>query len=56
VGVWRFVFSVPVIMAMLGFLALVLHREVLMVAGLFLTVVVASILYYVLFRPQLGVD
>jgi len=56
VWVWRFVFSVAVAMAMLGFFALVLHRGVWIVAGLFLAAVVASIFYYLRFRPELGVD
>jgi phosphohistidine phosphatase SixA len=56
VWVWRFVFSAAVGMAMLGFLALVLHRRVWPVAVLFLLAITASTLYYVVFRPDLGVD
>ena len=56
VWIWRFVFSVAVAMTMLGFFALVLHRGVWPVAGLCLAAIAASIAYYVLFRPELGVD
>ena len=56
VWVWRFVFSVAVGMAMLGFLALVLHRGVWLVALLYLIAIMAAIIYYLLFRPELGVD
>jgi lipopolysaccharide export LptBFGC system permease protein LptF len=56
VWVWRFVFTVAVAMAMLGFFALVLHRGVWPVASLCLIAIVASIFYYMVFRPELGVD
>jgi len=56
VWVWRWVFSAAVAMAMLGFFALVLHRGVWPVAGLCLGAIVVVILYYALFRPNLGID
>lgn len=56
VWVWRFVFSVAVATAMLGFLALVLYRGVWLVALLYLMVIAAAVIYYFLFRPELGVD
>lgn len=56
VWVWRFVFSVAVGMAMMGFLALVLHRGVWVVALIFVAAIVAVIAYYVRYRPELGID
>jgi hypothetical protein len=56
IWVWRFVFSVAVGMALLGFLALVLHRGVWPVAALYVAAIAATIAYYVRFRPELGVD
>jgi phosphohistidine phosphatase SixA len=56
VWAWRFVFSPAVFMAMLGFFALVMNRGVWPIAGLFLLVTGVSIVYYLFFRPRLGVD
>lgn len=56
VWVWRFVFSTAVGMALLGFTALVLHRGAWPVAVIYVTAIGISMLYYVLFRPELGVD
>ena len=56
VWVWRFVFSVAVGMALLGFLALVVHRGVWLVSLLFVAATAVVIAYYVRFRPELGVD
>jgi hypothetical protein len=56
IWVWRFVFSVAVVAAMLGFLALVLHRGVWPVTALFVVAIAASVAYYILFRPELGID
>jgi hypothetical protein len=56
VWVWRFVFTVAVGMALLGFLALVLHREVWIVGLAFVAATAAVVGYYVRFRPELGVD
>jgi phosphohistidine phosphatase SixA len=56
VWVWRFVFSVAVATAMLGFLALVMYRGVWPVAVLYLFALAAAVTYYFLFRPELGVD
>jgi phosphohistidine phosphatase SixA len=56
IWVWRYVFSVAVGMAMLGFLALVAYRGVWLLTLLFTLASVAVIVYYRLFRPELGVD
>lgn len=53
---WRFVFSVAVVMAMLGFIALVLHRGVWPVTVLHLVAILAAFSYYMAFKPKLGVD
>ena len=56
VWVWRFVFSTAVAAAMLGFLSLVLYRGVWLVAILYLMAIAVAVIYYFLFRPELGVD
>jgi phosphohistidine phosphatase SixA len=56
IWVWRYVFSVAVGMAMVGFLALVLYRGVWPITLLYVVCSSVVIAYYLLFRPELGVD
>lgn len=56
VWIWQFVFTVAVAMAMLGFLALVAHRDVWPVGLAFVAAVAAVVAGYLRFRPELGVD
>jgi hypothetical protein len=53
VWIWGLVFDTAVTLAMFGFCALVLHRGVWIIACLVIVGVIAPILYYLWFRPEL---